>query len=269
MRTRTILALASLGLSALSTSAQFAPATDDLWDVSQGTIVILSSTLATPPGSANPYDGRDAIGGTFTGYAPEAGNILFASGSPEGTTKVIQWRTRKPVTVKSFRLFAHDDPVTGDHGIGLFRLKAKSSGSVTFDTVLFEFSPSHPFVYQDPGSQLLIASSVKPVEAQEFAAEFVTYNGQGGVAANGPRIIELDGLADTVGVRPVIRTSETEISWISAPAVPYQVQYRENLTGSTWQALGATITGTGGFMTVTDKLPSGCPERFYRVIPVE
>src|SRR5207248_11004265 len=71
---------------------------------------------------------------------------------------------RSPISVKSFRLFAFDDPDTGDHGFGTFRLWAKSSGSQTFDALLFQFTPIHPYKYEDTPNHLLNAANVKPVE---------------------------------------------------------------------------------------------------------
>src|SRR5437763_1933452 len=100
MKMRPHLAVITGLLTALPVVAQFSPATDDLWDVSQDTLLILSTDLAS--GS----DMRDMFGGTFGASGPESGNLVFASGKAEGFVNVIEWRTKKPVTVKSFRLFA-------------------------------------------------------------------------------------------------------------------------------------------------------------------
>lgn len=267
MQKKSILSVLAVTVTAINSLAQYVPAKDDVWDVSQGTILILNTDLAAPNGGQ--YDGRDLIGGLFGNYAPEQGNVLFANGTAEGAVHIIQWRVKKAVAVKSFRLFAKDDPDTGDHGIGTFRLKAKSVGSQTFDTLLYEFAPDHPYDYEDIANHALISANVKPVEAQEFLAEFTTWNGASGASANGPRIIELDGFTDFIGVHPVIRTSETEIAWDSAPGAAYQLQYRENLATSTWLNLGNAVIGNGGRVSVTDKLPSGANERYYRVVPLD
>ncbi|HEV8543350.1 MAG TPA: hypothetical protein VGR78_13225 [Verrucomicrobiae bacterium] len=260
-----LLSISVLLLTALKGVAQFAPSTSDVWDVSRGTILILSSDLDSP----NAYDMRDMFGGSFGTSAAEKGNVVFAHGAPEGSVNVIEWRTKTNYAIKSFRLFAYDDPGTMDHGMGLFRLSAKSAGSPTFDTVLYEFTPAHPYHYEDAAHQLLIAANVKPVQAQEFKAEFTTWNGQSGPAANGPRVVELDGLTDFIGLEADTRVSEMEVGWPSAPGVLYQVEYRENLSSSTWQKLGSPVTGTGNRMTIADKVLPGNAERFYRVLPLQ
>ena len=256
-------------LTTWQAAAQYTPSTTDAWDTSQGSILVLNTPLDAALGSPKPYDGRDAFGGAFGDYQAERGNIVFTDGTPDGNVHIIAWRTRKAVTIKSFRLFAYDDPATQDHGLGTFRLKAKTVGSLTFDQLLFEFTPSHPFTYEDAANHLLIAANIKPIEAQEFRAEFTTWTGQSGLSANGPRIVELDGYTEFIGVRPEIRTSETEVSWATAPEEYYQVEYREKLSGSSWQKLGAPVVGNGAKISITDKLPPGSGERFYRVIPLE
>jgi hypothetical protein len=269
MKMRRNLAVIMGLLTALPLAAQFSPSTGDIWDVNQGAILILSTDLATADGMANPYDMRDIFGGTFGAYSPEKGNVVFANGKSEGFVNIVEWRTQKPVTVKSFRLFANDDPDTGDHGFGTFRLWAKSTGSFTFDTLLFTFTPTHPYKYEDTPNFLLSAANVKPVEAQEFKAEFTTWNGKSGAGANGPRIVELDGSAAAIEMKPEIRVSETEISWTSAPGVTYQIQYREKIGDSVWQNVSLPLVGTGARITVSDYAPAGSAERYYRVVTLD
>jgi hypothetical protein len=260
MKMRRHLAVIMGLLAALPVGAQLAPSTDDVWDVSQGTILILSTDLAS--GS----DMRDLLGGTFGATGAEKGNVLFANGSEEGFANIIEWRLKKPLTIRSFRLFAYDDPDTGDHGFSTFRLWAKSTGSLTFDTLLSTVTPSHPYKYEFTPNHLLSAANVRPVEAQEFKAEFTTWNGKGGASANGPRIVELDASTDAIETKPEIRVSETEISFVSVPGVTYQIQYREKLDGSVWQNLNTPILGYGNRIAIADYAPPGSPERYYRVI---
>jgi hypothetical protein len=268
MNTKSILSVFAVLLMNFQAGAQVAPSSDDVWDVSQGTILILSTDLSGAPSST--FDMRDMFGGGFGTTEADKGNILFADGTPEDSVHIIQWRVRKELVVKSFRLFAYDDPQTGDHGFKTFRLKAKTLGSLTFDTILFEGSPKHPYQYEDKVQRLLIAGNVQPVLAQEFLAEFTTWNGPGGSSANGPRIMELDGFTDVIAMHPEIRASETEVSWVSAPGVTYVIQYRERLdeTGS-WHQVGAPIAGTGAKMTINDHISAGTPERFYRVVTLD
>src|SRR5207248_1621337 len=74
MKKGSILSVFVLLLTALKALAQFAPSTTDMWDISQGTILILSSDLDSALSSPHPYDMRDIFGGSFGDYQPEKGN---------------------------------------------------------------------------------------------------------------------------------------------------------------------------------------------------
>jgi Tol biopolymer transport system component len=55
------------------------------------------------------------------------------------------------------------------------------------------------------------------------------------------------------------------LSWPLAPAVAYQVQYKNNLTDPAWQALPGNIIFIGGTGYVTDPAPAP-DKRFYRIV---
>ena len=63
-----------------------------------------------------------------------------------------------------------------------------------------------------------------------------------------------------------IRVSQVELSWFGVAGTNYQAQYRSTLTTNIWTNLGATQVGAGALMTLTDPVPVGEPQRFYRVI---
>jgi len=65
-----------------------------------------------------------------------------------------------------------------------------------------------------------------------------------------------------------IRVSEVELCWPTISNMVYQVQYVSSLSGDTWKDLGAPITATGATLCVTDAVPAGRPQRFYRVLSV-
>ena len=99
------------------------PSTLDLWDVSQGTVVVADSGIR---------DGFLADG--MFGAGPvleEYGNTIFADGQPAGSVHFIEWRTPAPVTLQAFRLFASGDgPYYGnERDFAQFVLKAKSPNS--------------------------------------------------------------------------------------------------------------------------------------------
>jgi hypothetical protein len=74
-----------------SPAQTFLPSSNDLWDISQGSVVTATSPL--DPGN----DGRDIFGGHFG--SDEYGNTIFADGQPAGFVHYVEWHTPGPVTV--------------------------------------------------------------------------------------------------------------------------------------------------------------------------
>lgn len=237
--------------------------TDDVWDVSQGTVVIRSTPLDSASGDPDPYDARDIFGGDFGNFPPERFAVIFSDDLAPGFVNFVEWRTKSPVTIRSFRLFAAED---GDHlyrGFTKFRLLAKPLGSAQFSVVIHESEPKLPFTYlHDPF--LLIESDTKTVIASEFRAEFVSRTDL--PMNQGPRVIELDGFTDPLETQASIRMSEVEVCWDSIANVRYRVEFKSQLPNSEWVTVGEESRfGTGGRMCVADRLPNGAESRFYRV----
>jgi len=65
-----------------------------------------------------------------------------------------------------------------------------------------------------------------------------------------------------------VRCSEVEVCWNAASNRVYQVQYRSSLTTNVWNNLGPPITGSGSTTCINDKVPTGEPQRFCRVVPL-
>lgn len=236
--------------------------TDDVWDVSQGTVVTRNTPLDAALGEPDSYDARDMFGGDFGKFAPERYTVIFSDDLTPGFVNFVEWKTRTPVTIRSFRLFAADD-VDKRRGFAKFRLLAKPPNSTQFSIVIHEFEPTLPFTYlHDPF--LLIESDTTTVTASEFRAEFVSRTELPG--NQGPRIIELDGFTDPLETQASIRMSEVEVCWDSIANVRYRVEYKSQLPNSEWVTVGQqSRVGTGGRMCVADRLPNGAESRFYRV----
>src|SRR3989344_3685494 len=72
-------------------SAQTAPATDDLFDISQGTQIIRHTKLHTIS------DIRNMFGGSFADqYLHEAEYTIFDDRLPQGTVHSVEWQTASP-----------------------------------------------------------------------------------------------------------------------------------------------------------------------------
>lgn len=70
--------------------------------------------------------------------------------------------------------------------------------------------------------------------------------------------IRMDGLS--------IRCSQVELRWFATNNVLYQIQYRSGLTTNQWTDLGPLIQGDGTCKALTDDIPQGRPQRFYRFV---
>lgn len=158
---------------------------DDLWDVSRGTEVTAHSPL-----DIQEYDARDAFGGNFGTYPPEAGSIVFADESAPFSVDYLEWKTAAPVTITGYNLFVNGDGGdTGHRELATFVLKAKSEGSSTFDLVLDAFTPSRPYNFAQ------FSRTIGSVTAQEFRAEFVNA-GDIDSSYRGIRVVELDAVPE-------------------------------------------------------------------------
>lgn len=226
-RTITLLGLAFLLLPS-ATHAHHStlplPISDDLWDISQGTVITAHSALH----ASQSLDARDMLGGTFGGLSSENGNLVFSDQLPLDTVHRVEWRTPEPITLESFRLFARHNtsrplnstctfPDARVRGFKQFRLFAKTVNG-TWEQI-YDLNPlvnGHyhianeeyqgilPFDRPTSGDPILHEAAVTPIYAQEFRAEFV----QGGDPsdttqcalwrqATGPRVVELDGFGST------------------------------------------------------------------------
>jgi hypothetical protein len=120
------------------------PTSDDLWDVSKGTVV----TTLTP---VYPETSCGIFGGTGYQGPGEAGNTLLNEANA-GYLNVVEWKTAGSVSVQSFRLFARGDLGTDFREFAQFTVKCKTGGSSTYNTTLFSFTPTHPYTFIDPVS---------------------------------------------------------------------------------------------------------------------
>lgn len=251
-----------------SVSAQ-APVSDDLWDVSRGTVVVAGSPLDTLPGWPALYDVANILGakgGEY--YEGKAGAAVFQDSQPAGFVHFLEWRTPAPVTLRAFRLFASGDGGgTANREFGQFRLLAKSPGSATFDLVLNTFTPPHPYVFLDKASALLLERNIPSTTAQDFRAEFTNWGGSP-LLYNGPRILELDAFALPLGVRAVVEVSEVKVCWDSETGVKYQVESRPAIGAGTWEPVGTPLAGTGATMCVTNRLDDSGAPRLFRIAAV-
>jgi hypothetical protein len=118
---------------------------------------------------------------------------------------------------------------------------------------------------------------VPPVPDQP-SFSFVVSNSMDTLSIHGTVIAPCPGCADVPEVfqhtnvvaflmpAATIRVSEVELCWNTASNRTYQVQYRSALTTNAWIDLGSPLAGNGSTNCITDKVPPGEPQRFYRIV---
>jgi hypothetical protein len=178
---------------------------DDLWDISQGSVVTEHSrvwsvhSMWSPPLRGS--DIRNMFGGYY-GYPWPGENTALGRNTSAGTIHWVEWQTPSLITLRSFNLITMHDPPPKDirkRGFSQFRLYwAVASGGPW--TLLYELADTDPDgdLYYGGGPTyperhyLELAVNVVPTTAQYWRAEFVQYANTGYYDA-GVRVIELDG----------------------------------------------------------------------------
>ena len=234
----------------------------DLWDTSQGSVVTRIS------GQANDsFKPENMFGGSFPTTDANQPTFVFEDGKPAGYVHFIEWKTAAPVKVKSFKLHAQGDGPEYLNGreFSSFRLLAKTPGSNTFDHVLYQFSPSHPYVFEDADSSLVISDTVTSGLAQEFRAEFV----DSGVRFwSAPRIFELDGFAESNQPNLKVFTA-LELVWKTTLGHKYQLQWREGLVNVEWKDYGDSFIGDGSGKSLLISARETGVTRIFRLVELQ
>jgi len=177
------------------------PSSDDLWDISQGSVVTAHSPVLDW-GGYYVSDIRNMFGYENVGYV-EYTKTLFGD-APKGFVHWVEWETPEPITLRSFVLISgHDGEGRDANARGFSRFSLFAEGTPgNFDIQVYELFPSNPysttpappntFIESRSYEWLELAANVTPVTSQRFRAEFVQY-GDSVPSALGPRVHYLDG----------------------------------------------------------------------------
>ena len=188
------LLLVTAETSAIAESTRYG-VSDDLWDVSQGSVVTGDSGMLSLSFPESIFGYENALNPYPDPY--EKYNAIFRYAST-GTIHWVEWETPTPITLRSFMLGSNGDGTSDDRRFSRFTLYAANMVSGAFDIKLFELFPANPYgdtVYPanafpqydpQPGAIFMFAN-VTPTTAQQFRAEFVA------VTRWAPRVNELDG----------------------------------------------------------------------------
>jgi len=261
---RTILAWVLLFLCGVSTvrAGSAYGVANDLWDTSRGNVVVRSSPSATQ----NAYAPEDIFGANLKPRSPEPGDFIFADGFPPGHIGFIEWHTLAPVTIDHYELYsAGDGPRYGNQReFARFRLLAKSPGSMDFDLVLSDVTPTHPFTNRYSVPALALSETIPAVTAQDFRAEFTPYASN---YYNGVRVMELDCFGPSQPCPEAGVAVVAKFWWKSVAGRIYQPQSWDLKSNGPWTNLGKTVVGNGEAQSLYDE-SQPVTGRLYRVVDV-
>ena len=174
-------------LALLHIATSIPPQSNDVWDISQGTVVT-SSTGFVPNSTGDNMFGRS--------FGVEPGNAIFADGRPAGFTHAVEWRTSGLLLLEGARIFAtQGGDTSGQRTFTEMRLFGRTDAAAAF-TQLATFRPGENPYFSPVRATVFFA----PFVGQEFRAEFDQF---GNFTFPGPRIEELDGIGEPVVLVPV------------------------------------------------------------------
>lgn len=198
---------AVLGIALLCGSSQFANATpttqvnNDLWDVSQGTLVTAHSSMPTDP--------LNIFGKSFG--APNPADSYFSDGKPVGFSHFVEFQTSTVETIRSINVWGGDDRSANAFGRRAFNEFRLYGWDGTAFILLLDDPITVPYVQQSPfgGDGALNVHQDIPggFTTDKWRAEFVqTAPYQG--TLYGPRVLEMDAfdtfLDGTTGPAPAV-----------------------------------------------------------------
>jgi hypothetical protein len=234
------------------------PTTNDLWDVSNGTIVSRHSDLGY--GTA----AEDMFGGSSSSVEPE--DTLFSDFRPPGGIHFVEWRTASPVALSSIAIFAGGDGeiYQNEREFSRLTILTKSSISSDFDTVVYDLTPAHPYVLQERSSNNALLTNVvfaAPVTGQFFRAEFVHF--AAGRGYDGPRIIELDAFGEKVSIAQINEQPKsqkvfggTDVTFSISASATSELRYQ-------WFHDGTRLIGSTNAFLVINKVSQSDAGRYW------
>jgi hypothetical protein len=207
----------------------------------------------TSPGPAGPRSPRVRIYASTTKRAVANMSTTFAENLGTNTTLIFDGTSR---------LTTANLPGPGD--------------TRKFDIVVFDilFPSTTPFLYDPAAGNLLLDLQISSGSGLAIRSDAVSGDPTVGdlVGFGSPTAAVGDfTLADvtqfTFESPPLatIRASQVEVCWNSISNLTYQVQYRSDLTTNIWISLVNCFRSTGALSCISDPVPLGQPQRFYRV----
>ena len=204
----------------------------------------------TLTGDANVYDDNFADNGYNTGYSPEDGDYFAAMGQVTTVAYLSQTLPTYPGEVYQLSFWlANFIGATPNQ----FQVQWNTNGSTTH--TIFNQSNMGTFDWSNMVFTVVAATS-------NTTLSFGFRNDNDVFAFDNVAVTPLSGPAFQ-SVTPI--SGGVQFSWSAITGLSYQVQYKTNLTQTSWVNLGSPIKASSTQMTTTDTSATG-NGRYYRIV---
>lgn len=94
---------------------------------------------------------------------------------------------------------------------------------------------------------------------------FVLSDGRGGISQGTAAVnVTFDNVVPQNLRAELLGDGSVRLTFDGIPGRTYSIEFTDNLENPNWQILGTALAGEAGIFTITDLLPPGAPQRFYR-----
>jgi hypothetical protein len=188
--------------------------------------------------------------GTYTSYSPLAGNYFAALGQVSTLAYLSQ-----PLPTRAGQLYLLSFWLENPSGATPNQFLVQWNTNSTSTNVIFNQLNLGTFGWSN--MQFVVKASTNITTLR-----FGFRNDNDFLALDNVSVMPVPGPALRA---PAVAKGSIQLAWTAGPGVQYQVQYKTNLTQTSWINLSSVITATMNPMTFSNNIGPD-PQRFYRVV---
>jgi subtilase family serine protease len=204
----------------------------------------------TLSGDSSIYTKNFVDDGTYTSYSPLAGNYFAALGQVSTLAYLSQ-----PLPTRAGQLYLLSFWLENPSGATPNQFLVQWNTNSTSTNVIFNQLNLGTFGWSN--MQFVVKASTNITTLR-----FGFRNDNDFLALDNVSVMPVPGPALRA---PAVAKGSIQLAWTALPGVQYQVQYKTNLTQTSWIKLGSVITAAMNPMTFSNNIGPD-PQRFYRVV---
>jgi subtilase family serine protease len=204
----------------------------------------------TLSGDSSIYTNNFVVDGTYTSYSPLAGNYFAALGQVSTLAYLSQ-----PLSTRAGQLYLLSFWLENPSGATPNQFLVQWNTNSTSTNVIFNQLNLGTFGWSN--MQFVVKASTNITTLR-----FGFRNDNDFLALDNVSVMPVPGPALRA---PAVANGSIQLAWTALPGVQYQVQYKTNLTQTSWINLSSVITATMNPMTFSNNIGPD-PQRFYRVV---